>query len=105
MPIYEYECEKCGKIHEVIQKITDKPLVTCPGCKGRLHKRISQCSFHLKGTGWYATDYAKNSGSGAAPAKIKPNPSSSDSGSDSGGDSGSDTKSSTDTKKETKKAD
>lgn len=71
MPIYEYECEKCGRVHEILQKITDKPLVACPGCKGRLHKRISQCTFHLKGTGWYATDYAGSSNSNSTPAKKK----------------------------------
>ena len=95
MPIYEYECEQCGKIHEIIQKITDAPLVSCPACKGRLHKRISQCTFHLKGTGWYATDYARSSGADSASAKTKPD----SSAKDSGGNSGTDTNSSTNTKK------
>jgi len=61
MPIYEYECEACGGVHEILQKISEKPLVECPKCSGKLHKRISQCSFHLKGTGWYVTDYANGS--------------------------------------------
>ncbi|MBW1667403.1 MAG: zinc ribbon domain-containing protein [Deltaproteobacteria bacterium] len=58
MPIYEYECTKCGHHSEVWQKITDPPLTRCEQCKGRLRKLISQSTFHLKGTGWYVTDYA-----------------------------------------------
>ncbi|MEJ2657530.1 MAG: zinc ribbon domain-containing protein [Desulfobacterales bacterium] len=65
MPIYEYECSKCGRIDEVIQKFSDKPLVKCKYCSGKLHKLISHSSFHLKGTGWYITDYANKSGSPA----------------------------------------
>ena len=61
MPIYEYRCEKCGSHFEVIQKISDNPLKTCSSCKGRLTKLISQTSFQLKGSGWYATDYAGKS--------------------------------------------
>jgi putative FmdB family regulatory protein len=55
MPIYEYECSKCGRIDEVIQKFSDKPLARCKHCSGKLHKLISHSSFHLKGTGWYVT--------------------------------------------------
>lgn len=58
MPIYEYRCLSCGKEREVFQKITDEPLGTCPDCGGQLSKLISNTSFVLKGTGWYATDYA-----------------------------------------------
>jgi putative FmdB family regulatory protein len=58
MPIYEYACDDCGKQCEVIQKITDEPLSTCPECGGQIHKLISQTSFILKGSGWYVTDYA-----------------------------------------------
>lgn len=90
MPIYEYECEKCGRVHEILQKMSDKPLATCPECKGHLHKRISQCTFHLKGTGWYATDYASGSSSHSASTKKK-NDTSADA-------SSSDTKKNTDTK-------
>lgn len=64
MPIYEYECSKCGEIEEVIQSFSDKPLKTCRHCRGKLHKLISQSSFHLKGTGWYVTDYAGKRGQG-----------------------------------------
>ena len=58
MPIYEYVCDGCGKQCELIQKITDQPLRTCPDCGGKMHKLISQTSFILKGNGWYVTDYA-----------------------------------------------
>ena len=60
MPIYEYQCDKCGSHFEVIQKFSDKPLKFCSNCKGRLTKLISQTSFQLKGSGWYVTDYAKS---------------------------------------------
>jgi putative FmdB family regulatory protein len=59
MPIYEYECSSCGKRFEIFQKMSEKELTECRVCKGRLHKLISNCSFQLKGTGWYATDYKK----------------------------------------------
>ena len=74
MPIYEYECGACGRVHEVIQKMSDNPLTDCPECSGRLHKRISQCTFHLKGGGWYVTDYANSSGKSSTP-EIKNKPS------------------------------
>ena len=58
MPIYEYECGKCGHILEAIQKFSDAPLTECPAChEQRLHKRISAAAFHLKGSGWDATDF------------------------------------------------
>jgi putative FmdB family regulatory protein len=63
MPIYEYECTHCGKVEEALQKFSDKPLKKCKHCSGQLHKLISQNSFHLKGTGWYVTDYANKSNS------------------------------------------
>jgi putative FmdB family regulatory protein len=62
MPIYEYECQKCGNLIEVWQTFSDAPLTKCEKCKGKLRKMISQNSFHLKGTGWYATDYASKAG-------------------------------------------
>ena len=57
MPIYEYQCESCGNIVENWQKLTDPPLEECEACGGRMTKLISQSSFHLKGSGWYVTDY------------------------------------------------
>ncbi|MFQ5682654.1 MAG: FmdB family zinc ribbon protein [Candidatus Binatia bacterium] len=58
MPIYEYLCRKCGNF-EVTQKITDNALAKCPNCRQPVKKLISNCSFQLKGTGWYVTDFAK----------------------------------------------
>jgi putative FmdB family regulatory protein len=59
MPIYEYRCHKCGKTVEVMQKFSDQPLSRCPQCSGKVSKIISNCSFQLKGSGWYVTDYKK----------------------------------------------
>jgi len=59
MPIYEYECSKCGKTIEVIQKMSDKPLKKHEKCGGTLTKLISAAGFQFKGTGWYVTDYAR----------------------------------------------
>ena len=68
MPIYEYECTKCGKLTESWQKISDPPLTECSLCSGRMKKVMSQNSFHLKGSGWYVTDYASGH-SGITPNK------------------------------------
>ena len=58
MPIYEYRCEACGNRLELMQKISDAPLKTCPACKKRrLRKLVSATAFHLKGSGWYETDF------------------------------------------------
>lgn len=64
MPIYEYDCPSCGRF-EILQKIDEKPLRVCPVCtsKGRtsrVTKLVSPVAFHLKGTGWYKTDYASS---------------------------------------------
>ena len=67
MPLYEYQCQKCEKIFEVMQKFSDNPLTRCEDntCDGELKKLMSANSFALKGTGWYTTDYKrKSSGSG-----------------------------------------
>jgi len=66
MPIYEYQCEKCGETTEVLQKFSDAPLNLCPGCGGQMHKLMSMNSFQLKGNGWYVTDYAGKNGQTAA---------------------------------------
>jgi len=66
MPIYEYECEACGHHTEVLQKFSDPPIAECDACHGKMKKVISQSTFHLKGTGWYVTDYASKSSSSNA---------------------------------------
>lgn len=58
MPVYEYECLGCGELREIMQKMSEGPLKTCPSCGGSLRKLISNTSFVLKGSGWYVTDYA-----------------------------------------------
>jgi putative FmdB family regulatory protein len=69
MPIYEYHCGKCGDF-EIMQKMSDKPLTTCPTCRRKVTKLISSTTFHLKGSGWYITDYArKGEGGGSKPEK------------------------------------
>src|ERR1700732_126810 len=60
MPIYEYKCPKCGVV-EVMQGIKEASLKKCPNCKSKVERMISSSSFVLKGSGWYATDYAKKS--------------------------------------------
>ncbi len=61
MPIYEYKCESCGRVVEAFQKFSDDPLSSCE-CGGAMHKMMSLNSFHVKGSGWYVTDYAKGKG-------------------------------------------
>jgi len=65
MPIYEYRCRKCNREFEVVQSITAPELKSCKFCKGPVTKLMSVSSFHLKGSGWYVTDY----GGRQAPAK------------------------------------
>jgi putative FmdB family regulatory protein len=67
MPIYEYKCQKCGNEFEIFQGITDQPVQTCQSCGGPVCKLMSLSTFHLKGNGWYATDY----GGKKAPAAEK----------------------------------
>ena len=58
MPFYEYQCTKCGHEEEVLQKISDEPLIKCPVCgKSSMKKKVSAAAFRLKGGGWYETDF------------------------------------------------
>ncbi len=59
MPIYEYECKKCEGVFEIFQGFNDQPATKCEECGGKLKRLISLSSFHLKGSGWYETDYGK----------------------------------------------
>jgi putative FmdB family regulatory protein len=61
MPIYEYECGKCG-VFETSQRISAAALTKCPTCRRKVRRLISSTSFQLKGTGWYVTDYAGKKG-------------------------------------------
>ena len=60
MPIYEYRCLDCGHQFELMQKFSDPPAETCTSCSGTVQKLISRSAFHLKGSGWYVTDYGRN---------------------------------------------
>ena len=62
MPIYEYNCKRCGDF-EITQRISEDPLKKCPTCGSKVTKLISTSAFHLKGSGWYMTDYGKSSAS------------------------------------------
>ena len=93
MPLYEYECEAAGHRFEVIQKFSDAPIDKCRVCGAPVHKLQSAPAFHLKGTGWYATDYAK-SGSTAESKGGKDSKDSKDSKKTEGSAGGSDSSSS-----------
>lgn len=63
MPLYEYECKKCGHRFEKIQKFSDKMVKKCPECGGQVEQMISAPAVQFKGSGWYVTDYARKSSS------------------------------------------
>ena len=66
MPLYEYQCKKCGHRFEKILKFSDKPIKKCPECGGPVEQLLSAPAVQFKGSGWYVTDYAKK-GSSAPP--------------------------------------
>ena len=69
MPLYEYECLKCGKRTELLQRFEDAPLAACPKCGGEVKKLFSAPAVQFKGSGWYVTDYAGKKGGGGSSAK------------------------------------
>ena len=75
MPLYEYECKKCGHRFEKIQLYSDKMVKKCPECGGQVEQMISAPAVQFKGSGWYVTDYAKKpsspGGSGSGDSKDK----------------------------------
>ena len=95
MPLYEYQCEKCAKRFEVIQKFSDPPIEVCSSCGGQVRKLLSSPAIQFKGSGWYITDYARAGKSDGAPTS-----SSSETKTDTKNDTKSDTKA--DAKTETK---
>lgn len=69
MPIYAYRCNTCGHAKDVLQKMSDPLLTTCPACGAEAFtKQVTAAGFQLKGSGWYATDFKGGSGGTAAPA-------------------------------------
>ena len=85
MPIYGYRCGNCGHEFEVLQKMSDVPLKTCPKCSGQLAKMVYAAGIVYKGSGYYSTDYTKG-------GKTASTASSNGAKSDSDSSSGSDTK-------------
>lgn len=65
MPLYEYKCDRCNEVFEVMQKFSDEPLSVHENCGGSLEKLLSSPAIQFKGSGWYVTDYAKKSGPGS----------------------------------------
>ncbi len=61
MPLYEYKCTECKKVFEILQRMNEEPLTECLSCGGKVEKLISPTAFQFKGTGWYVTDYKKDS--------------------------------------------
>ena len=85
MPLYEYQCQKCGHRFERIQLFSARMVKKCPECAGRVEQMISAPAVQFKGSGWYVTDYAKK---GSAAAKGDSKSESSDGKGDSNKDSG-----------------
>jgi putative FmdB family regulatory protein len=82
MPIYAYRCSACGHAKDVLQKLSDAPLTTCPSCGAEAFgKQVTAAGFQLKGSGWYVTDFRGGGGGGAAaPAAPAAEPAKTESG-------------------------
>ena len=63
MPLYEYKCDRCGDVFEVMQKFSDAPLEQHEGCGGHVERLLSAPALQFKGSGWYVTDYARSGSS------------------------------------------
>ncbi len=74
MPLYEYQCQKCHKRYEKIQKLNEPPCKKCPACGGPLKKLFSSPAIQFKGDGFYITDYAKKAPAGGETKTDKPAP-------------------------------
>jgi putative FmdB family regulatory protein len=83
MPLYEYQCKKCGHRFERIQRFSDPLVKKCPECGGKVEQLLSAPAVQFKGSGWYVTDYAKKPAAGSA-AKSEASDGKADSGKDSG---------------------
>ncbi|WP_397536140.1 FmdB family zinc ribbon protein [Roseateles sp.] len=69
MPIYAYRCSSCGHAKDVLQKLSDAPLTTCPACGAEsFGKQLTAAGFQLKGSGWYATDFKGGSAASTSTA-------------------------------------
>lgn len=72
MPIYEYQCLQCEKRTELLQRMDEAPLASCPQCGGEVRKLISAPAVQFKGSGWYVTDYAGKKGASSGKSESKP---------------------------------
>ncbi len=90
MPIYAYKCGSCGHAKDVLQKISDAQLVTCPACGAdAFSKQITEAGFQLKGSGWYVTDFRNNGSSSGAAKQAEGKPAEANSSDAKSGDSSS----------------
>ncbi len=76
MPLYEYKCDNCGEVFEVMQKFSDEPLTVHPKCGGPVHRLLSAPALQFKGSGWYVTDYAKGGNGGSTKSEKESKPAS-----------------------------
>lgn len=86
MPTYGYRCEECGHEFEVMQRMSDAPLTTCPNCGSRLRKLLYPVGVQFKGSGFYTTDY--KTGANASNGSSSKEPSSSSGSKESSNGSG-----------------
>ena len=100
MPLYEYQCQKCGHRFERIQRFSDPQVKKCPQCSGRVEQLLSPPAVQFKGSGWYVTDYARKS----SPAASSDSGAKSDGGQDAGAKADTKTKSEPASKSTDKKA-
>jgi len=100
MPLYEYQCKKCGHRFEKILKFSDKPIKKCPECGGAVEQLLSAPAVQFKGSGWYVTDYARKGSSAGSSSSGA----SASSDSESGSKESSESKDSKDSKKKDDKA-
>ena len=87
MPIYAYRCSSCGHAKDVLQKMSDAVLTTCPACGAETYaKQVTAAGFQLKGSGWYVTDF-KGGAAATTAAPASPKPAEGGGGDSSGGSS------------------
>ncbi len=96
MPVYEYECENCGRRFERVQSFSDEPVHQCPECSGAVHKVFHAAGIIFKGSGWYITDSRKST-SGTVTGETKTT-----GGNGNSADAGAKTETKTETKSESK---
>lgn len=88
MPLYEYQCDSCGSVFEVMQKFSDNPLTVHEKCGGQVHRLLSAPALQFKGSGWYITDYARGAKSADNGSKSSESKTESSSKTESKSDSG-----------------